>query len=62
MAFAIPASCVKGKFTANTNMPTSFPGKQRGGQVAVTGVGQQHHDGLAGVLGPLGQFQGGMQC
>ena len=32
--------------------------KQRGGQITVTGVGQQGHDGLALVLGALGQLDG----
>ena len=33
--------------------------EQGGGEVAVAGVGQQGHDGLALVLGALGQLDGG---
>ena len=35
--------------------------EQRGGQIAVAGVGQQGHNGLALVLGALGQLDGSPQ-
>ena len=36
--------------------------KHRGGQVSITGIGKQCHDGLAGIFGTLCDLCCGIQC